>query len=154
MKKDSRAFPRMLNRTPRLSRIFLFEIRYVIPGVDRIVFAAIAFYALLNFLTYSPLISNRPVEVVNLMLWMRNGIGFDSVHYIAGSSSFQNSLAIARPIYEKLSDIFDWSVGGTFVKIALARGFLRLLEMHEPIIRISKPMSAKMSAWLARTLIS
>ncbi len=115
-----------------LSDFLISWIPRVLLDVDKENFAVIVAYAALCVLTYNQDIrppANVHASVVSAMLFLRDAFGFDPVIFVAGSDSLENSWAIVQPILSKLIDVMDFSVGGTFIKIAVSRGILRLLGL-------------------------
>jgi hypothetical protein len=94
--------------------------------IHYIVFGLIASYVALCGLFYNPAISAMCAEAP--MMWIRVNVGFDPVHFIAGSYWWENSLAIVEPIARKLLDVFDFGLGSVLLKLAVSRILLSLLE--------------------------
>jgi hypothetical protein len=70
------------------------------------------------------------------MMWIRVNVGFDPVHFIAGSYWWENSLAIVEPIARKLLDVFDFGLGSLLLKLAVSRALLRLLDANSYLVRV------------------
>jgi len=102
--------------------------------IDHFVLGLVAAYAILCGLFYNPAVS--AVWAVTPMLWIRLNMGFDPVHFVAGSNSLENSLAIVEPIARRLTDVFDFSLGSLLLKMALSRAILRLLGLDPYLVRL------------------
>jgi hypothetical protein len=117
---------RIIDQRPALSTIVILPIQTLVIEIHWIVLALVASYTVLCGLFYNPAISAMWTEAP--MMWIRVNLGFDPVHFIAGSHWWESSLAIVEPIARKLVDVFDLGLGSLLLKLAMSRVLIRLLD--------------------------
>jgi hypothetical protein len=101
-----------------------------IDKIDLLTLAWLGIYTGLCGLCYNPSLS-IPATISGAlgqaMLSIRACLNLDSVHFVGGSSSLENSVSIIQPIFQKLIEP-QLDAGSILIKVSAMRGTYRVAD--------------------------